>query len=95
MKQHYSLNDVEYEKLIKKVSMLQLIELVPVFSPTSSPVSKVSLMLIADRFGNFLENESQPACIVATAVWNCMDADEKVELMNYMNYEQDEDDEFN
>lgn len=89
MKTHYNVSEKAYQNLIKRVSVLDLVELVPLFSPTNAPVTAVSLMLVYDKFGNFLAIQNRRELKVAKAVFDSMDADDKVSVMMYINEEQE------
>lgn len=84
MKQHYGINDAEWEQLTKHVSTLEMIQSVSLFDPQESgePITKVGLMHYIDRHGDFTEGTSSHSRI-ARAVFNSLPANEKAEIFRY------------
>ncbi len=87
MRDHYNINAIEFAGLSRVVSVSDMIECVPLFSPNQSPASKVSLMLYVDKHGgDFLEDGNDAAAHerIALAIFNSMGSDDKVEILQYI-----------
>ena len=87
MRDHYGINAIEFAGLSRVVSVSEMIDCVPLFSPNQSPASKVSLMLYIDKHGDsFLEdrNNAEAHERIALAIFNSMDSDDKVEILQYI-----------
>ena len=87
MKDQYNISEQVYQELLTKVTVLDLIELIPKFSPTDSPVTAVSLMLVFDKYGDFTETQESKEQIIAKAVFDCLDSSDKVAVMTYIDNE--------
>lgn len=93
MKQHYNLNDVEWNKLVGEVTTMELLKAIPEFDPHGSelPITKVSLLHYLDKHGDFSEG-GEPHRKIAKAVFASLDNKDKVEVMKYMQWLDDEGD---
>ena len=86
MREHYSINRAEFRKLRETVSTAEMIECVPKFTYNMSPPGKVAIMCYIDKHGPIFDGESVDKKI-ARAIFNSMVSDEKVEIMQYMETE--------
>jgi len=88
MIEQYNLTPAVYQKLIKKVPPIELIRLTSVFSYNQEPVTKVCLMLIVDKFGDFIDEfDGSYVHNVSKAVYECLSAEEQMEILRYINRE--------
>jgi len=94
MKQHYNLNDVEWNKLERTVKTMDLLKAIPEFDPNGSEVSitKVSLMYYLDKHGDFSEGNKIHQKI-ARAIFGSLDASDKIEIMKYVQWLEEGDEE--
>ena len=83
MKGHYGINNGEFAKLCKTVTLSEMVSHVSKFSPNASEPSVVSMMCYIDLYGDIFEGDSAHKKI-AQAIFNSMDNDNKVSLMLYM-----------
>lgn len=86
MRAFYGLTEGAYEHLLDEVTMDELVEYTTVFSPTLSPVSKVSLMKYIDTFGDFSDVKTAMDKI-AMAVFKCLKAEDQIEILQYTEME--------
>lgn len=90
MKQHYNLNDVEWNKLSRVVTTMELISAIPEFDRNDSgeQISKISLMLYIDHRGDFSEGNSIHKKI-ARAVFGSLDSSDQVEIIKYLQWHEE------
>ena len=88
MKEWYGLNDVEYDKLTKRISILDLIKSRHIFYAIDAPVSKVNLLLYLDTQGT---DSIQKHYFIFKACLNSLPADEKVEVLKYIDWLENDD----
>ena len=90
MKQHYGISDAEWPKLSELVTTRELFNSIHLFDPNESgaPISKVSLMYYIDKFGDIEGNKKSD--IIARAVFNSLSNKDKIEVMQYLQNDEEE-----
>lgn len=101
MQQHYNLTDEVYSKLLEKVTMIDILQSVPIFTHVgetnkysmadfefTAPVTKVSLMHYIDHKGDFTENSPkiQSHQLIAKAVFECLKTEDQMEIFEYISF---------
>jgi len=88
MIEQYNLTPPVYQKLIKTVPVIELIRHTSIFSPNQEPVTYVCLMLIVDKYGDFIdESDGSYVHKISKAVYECLPADEQMAILRYINRE--------
>jgi len=96
MREHYQINDKAWSELQKhKISLPDLFRCVKLFDPneSNSEITKVNLMYYVDKKGDFNNPPLLPHKRIAKAVFDSLDTKEKLEIMEYIDYLENGDDE--
>ena len=89
MQDHYQITDKEFKKLEKAgIDNEALFYARDAFDPYHKevPVTKISLMYFIDKHGDFTENQNIMLNKIAMAVFNSLSDDDKIAIMNYLEY---------
>jgi hypothetical protein len=107
MQQHYNLSDEAFQELTQdyQVSLGQMLECIPLFTFfgevkslidfDAKQVSKVSLLYYIDKHGDFSECEDKLIPIhqlIARAVFKSLPTSEQMEVLEYLSYIEEEED---
>lgn len=87
MKEWYNLNDIEYDKLIKRVSVLDLIKSRHIFHAEDQPVSKINLLLYLDDYGPEASGKHH---FIFRACFNSLDGSDKADVIKYIDWLENE-----
>ncbi len=96
MKDHYHINDAEFKKLSKSVSVMEMLKAIPEFDPynTQLPITKIGLMLYIDKYGDFRIAFGMLAHrLIAMAIFNSLNISDKIEILSYFEWEEQDEEE--
>jgi len=95
MKDHYQINDLAWTELQKHgIVQKDLLKFIKLFDPnySESEITKVNLMYYVDSKGDFSEPPFFPHKRIAKAVFDSLDTREKLDIMEYIDYLENGDD---
>lgn len=85
LKAHYGLSEQVYKDLMAKVSVIDLIDSLPLFEANlEQPVLPINLCYYIDQKGDFTQGTKVPHRLIAKAVFDSLDSEDQYEIIMYL-----------
>lgn len=95
--EHFSINEEQKNSLLSQgIDNIVLVENMKLFDPyeTNCELTKINIMYYMDERGNFLEDKITNPGMIANAMFESLDATDKIEIYEYVEFLDEEQDEY-